>query len=80
LLRAECERLRIEAVEREGERIAIKFHSSTTIPPDRLVKVVKNSDRVRLEPSGVLRLEWPHGAGSPLVGVQNVLQELRAED
>ncbi len=80
VLRAECERLRIVSVERQAERISIKFHTSTPIAPDRLVEVVRKSTGARLEPSGVLRLEWPHGAGTPLAGIQNVLRQLQPQD
>ena len=80
VLRAGCERLGIESVERQAERLSIKFHASTPVAPHRLVEVVKKITGARLEPSGVLRLEWPHGAGAPLAGIENVLRQLQPQE
>ena len=60
------ERLRISAVERQGARIAIRFHPETTIDPAALVKVVRSRKGVKLDPSGVLWMETTRG--EPVAG------------
>ncbi len=42
VLKSMCERLRISAVERQGTRVAIRFHPETPLDPARLVSVVRS--------------------------------------
>src|SRR5579859_6435032 len=42
VLKSMCERLRISSVERQGSRIALRFHPETTLDPARLVSVVRS--------------------------------------
>jgi transcription-repair coupling factor (superfamily II helicase) len=78
VLKSMCERLRISAVERQGARIAFRFHPETTIEPAALVKVVRSRKGVKLDPSGVLWLETTRG--EPVaVAVRNVLLTLRGQ-
>jgi hypothetical protein len=74
-----CERLRISAVERQGSRIAIRFHPETTIDPAALVNVVRSRKGVKLDPSGVLWMEVTRGEPVP-AAVRNVLLSLRGQD
>ena len=78
VLKSMCERLRISAVERQGTRIAIRFHAETTIDPAALVAVVRSRKGVKLDPSGVLWLEVARGESVP-AAVRNVLLRLRGE-
>jgi transcription-repair coupling factor (superfamily II helicase) len=79
VLKSMCERLRISTVERQGSRIAIRFHPETPIDPAALVKVVRSRKGVKLDPSGVLWLELTRG--EPVVtAVRNVLLSLRGTD
>jgi transcription-repair coupling factor (superfamily II helicase) len=78
VLKSMCERLRISAVERQGARIAIRFHPETTIDPAALVKVVRSRKGVKLDPSGVLWLETTRG--EPVAAaVRNVLLTLQGQ-
>ena len=79
VLKSMCERLRISAVERQGSRIAIRFHPETTIDPAALVNVVRSRKGIKLDPSGVLWMEVTRGEPVP-AAVRNVLLSLRGRD
>jgi transcription-repair coupling factor (superfamily II helicase) len=78
VLKSMCERLRISAVERQGTRIAIRFHAETPIDPAAIVAVVRSRKGVKLDPSGVLWMELTRGESVP-AAVRNVLLRLRGE-
>jgi len=77
VLKSICERLRISAVERQGSRLAIRFHPETPIDPAALVKVVRSREGIKLDPSGVLWMETMRGEVVP-VALRNVLLALEA--
>jgi transcription-repair coupling factor (superfamily II helicase) len=77
VLKSMCERLRISAVERQGNRIAVRFHPETTLDPARLVTVVRSRTGIKLDPSGVLWVEVKRGESVPAV-LRNVLLGLQA--
>ncbi len=79
VLKSMCERLRISAVERQGSRIAIRFHPETPIDPAALVTVVRSRKGIKLDPSGVLWMEATRGEPVP-AAVRNVLLSLQARD
>jgi transcription-repair coupling factor (superfamily II helicase) len=79
VLKSMCERLRISAVERQGSRVAIRFHPETTIDPAALVNVVRSRKGIKLDPSGVLWMEITRGEPVP-AAVRNVLLSLRGQD
>jgi transcription-repair coupling factor (superfamily II helicase) len=71
-LKSRCEKLRISGVERQGNRVAIRFHPETPLDPARLVSVVRSREGIRLDPSGVLWMEIRRG--EPVVeALRNVL-------
>jgi transcription-repair coupling factor (superfamily II helicase) len=78
VLKSMCERLRISAVERQGNRIAIRFHPETTLDPAALVKVVRSRKGIKLDPSGVLWLETTRGESVP-GALRNVLLGLQGQ-
>jgi transcription-repair coupling factor (superfamily II helicase) len=78
VLKSMCERLRISAVERQGNRIAIRFHAETTLDPATLVKVVRSRKGIKLDPSGVLWLETTRGESVP-GALRNVLLGLQGQ-
>ena len=78
VLKPMCERLRISAVERQGNRIAIRFHAETSLDPATLVKVVRSRKGIKLDPSGVLWLETTRGESVPLA-LRNVLLGLQGQ-
>ncbi len=79
VLKSLCERLRISAVERQGSRIAIRFHPETTIDPASLVNVVRSRKGIKLDPTGVLWVEVIRGEPAP-AAVRNVLLSLHGQD
>jgi transcription-repair coupling factor (superfamily II helicase) len=78
VLKSMCERLRISAVERQGSRIAVRFHSETTLDPAILVKVVRSRKGIKLDPSGVLWMEVTRGESVP-GALRNVLLGLQGQ-
>jgi transcription-repair coupling factor (superfamily II helicase) len=78
VLKSMCERLRISAVERQGNRIAIRFHAETPLDPATLVKVVRSRKGIKLDHSGVLWLETTRGESVP-GALRNVLLGLQGQ-
>jgi transcription-repair coupling factor (superfamily II helicase) len=78
VLKSMCERLRISSVERQGSRVAVRFHPETTLDPARLVTVVRSRAGIKLDPSGVLWLEVKRGESIPLA-LRNVLLSLHGQ-
>ncbi len=78
VLKSICERLRISAVERQGNRIAIRFHAETPLDPATLVKVVRSRKGIKLDPNGVLWLETTRGESVP-GALRNVLLGLQGQ-
>jgi transcription-repair coupling factor (superfamily II helicase) len=77
-LKSICERLRISMVERQGNRLAVRFHPETPLDPATLVSVVRSRDGIRLDPSGVLWMELQRG--EPVAGaLRNVLLGLQGQ-
>jgi len=77
-LKSMCERLRISSVERQGSRLALRFHPETTLDPARLVGVVRSRSGIKLDPSGVLWVELKRGEPVPAV-LRNVLLGLQGQ-
>src|SRR5271157_5530578 len=78
MLKSMSERLRIAAVERQGSKIALRFHRETQLDPAAVVKVVRSRKGIKLDPSGVLWMEVQKGeavAGA----LRSVLAGLRGE-
>jgi transcription-repair coupling factor (superfamily II helicase) len=61
VLKSMCERLRIASVERQGTKIALRFHPDTNLEPASVVKVVRSRKGIKLDPSGVLWMEVSRG-------------------
>jgi len=77
-LKSICERLRISMVERQGNRVAVRFHPETPLDPAMLVQVVRSREGIRLDPSGVLWMETSRG--EPVVeSLRNVLLGLQGQ-
>ena len=78
VLKSLCERLRISSVERQGTRIAVRFHAETPLDPAALVKVVRSRKGIKLDPGGVLWLETARG--EPVqAALRNVLLGLQGQ-
>ena len=78
MLKSMSERLHIASVERQGGKLAVRFHPETPLDPAVLVKVVRSRKGIRLDPSGILWMELQKG--EPVaVALRNVLLGLRGE-
>jgi transcription-repair coupling factor (superfamily II helicase) len=77
-LKSMCEHLRISSVERQGNRIAIRFYPETTLDPATLVSVVRSRKGIKLDPSGVLWMETTRGESVP-ESLRNVLLGLQGQ-
>jgi transcription-repair coupling factor (superfamily II helicase) len=78
ILKSLCERLRISSVERQGTRVAVRFHPETPIDPAALVNVVRSRKGIKLDPSGVLWMEVTRGEPVP-AALRNVLLSLHGQ-
>jgi transcription-repair coupling factor (superfamily II helicase) len=78
VLKSMSERLRISSIERQGSKIAIRFHPETPIDPAALVSVVRSRKGIKLDPSGVLWMESTRGE-QVSAAVRNVLLSLRGQ-
>jgi transcription-repair coupling factor (superfamily II helicase) len=67
-IRVMADRLGIEAVDREGEKVLFRFRPQTKVDPGTLVELVQQRDDVTLVPPASLRLELaavPKGISKP---------------
>jgi transcription-repair coupling factor (superfamily II helicase) len=78
VLKSICERLRISTVERQGTRVAVRFHPETPIDPAALVSVVRSRKGIKLDPGGVLWMEVTRGEPVPSA-LRNVLLSLQGQ-
>ncbi len=64
VLKAAAERLQVAAIDRRGDRVAIRFHEQTPVEPRRVVELVRQGNGLRFDPAGVLWTETRRSAGS----------------
>ena len=79
VLKSMAEHLRISAVERQGNRVALRFYPETPIDPAALVSVVRSRKGVKLDPTGVLWMEVTRGEPA-VAALRNVLLSLLGQD
>jgi transcription-repair coupling factor (superfamily II helicase) len=65
LLRSNAQRIGIEAVDRRGGGLNIKFHPGSKIEPARLIHLVSSLPGAQFTPAGVLRLTLPSAGEGP---------------
>jgi transcription-repair coupling factor (superfamily II helicase) len=80
VLKAACERLQISSVERRGIEVVFKFHPTTPLNPQSLVRVVRKLKGARLDPSGTLSVMIESGKTGIAGSVRNVLIQLESAD
>jgi transcription-repair coupling factor (superfamily II helicase) len=78
VLKALAEKLFVANIDRRGDQVAIKFYEDTPLGPETLVKLLRKRKGMRLDPSGVLWVDWKGYQGGPMGAVRNVLQQLQA--
>ena len=74
LLKTQAQHIGVEAVDRRGGALNIKFHPASKIDPARLMALVSSRAGAQFTPAGVLRLPLPAHAEKAAV----VLQEAKA--
>jgi transcription-repair coupling factor (superfamily II helicase) len=65
LLKSAAQRLAVEAVDRRGGALNIKFHPGSKIDPGRLMALVSSAAGAQFTPAGVLRLPLAPGSETP---------------
>ena len=78
VLKALAEKLFVSNVDRRAEQVAIKFYEDTPLGPEKLVKLLRGKKGMRLDPTGVLWIDWKGYQGGPMGAVRNVLQQLQS--
>jgi transcription-repair coupling factor (superfamily II helicase) len=78
VLKATAEKLLVATVDRRGDQVAIKFYDDTPLGPERLVKLIRKRKGMRLDPTGVLWLDWKGEKGGAMAATRNVLLQLQS--
>jgi transcription-repair coupling factor (superfamily II helicase) len=65
LLKTAAEKLGVEAIDRRGSAVQIKFHPGSKIDPSRLMALVSSVEGAQFTPAGVLRLPLDSSADTP---------------
>ena len=78
VLKSMAEQIQVDAIERKGARVAVRFLDQTSLPPEHLVETVRRRRDLRLEPGGVLWLESKSEGAPVLQTLKTVLRELQA--
>ena len=76
VLKSLCERLQISSVDRRANEAAIKFYPTTSVRPERLVRLVRKEKGTKLDPSGVLTITLERSNKSIAEAIRNVLLPL----
>jgi transcription-repair coupling factor (superfamily II helicase) len=79
-LKALCEAMGVQAVERRDHRLALRFDPATSVAPERLVRLARRRRGARLEPGGTLWLPWSPDQGTPAAVARAALLELQQTD
>jgi transcription-repair coupling factor (superfamily II helicase) len=77
VLKGLAERLFVASVDRRGDQVAIKFYEDTPLGPEQLVKLIRKRRGMRLDPTGVLWLDWKGEPGGAMGAAKNVLLQLQ---
>jgi transcription-repair coupling factor (superfamily II helicase) len=78
VLKALAEKLLVATIDRRGDQLAIKFYEDTTLGPERLVKLIRKHRDMRLDPTGILWLNWKGYQGGVMAALRNVLLQLQS--
>jgi transcription-repair coupling factor (superfamily II helicase) len=78
LLKSQAEGLGIEAIDRRGGALNIKFHPGSKIQPEKLMALVTARTGAQFTPAGVLRLPLPSANDAPAVVLESLRDSLAA--
>jgi len=67
LLKAQAQSLGVEAIDRRGGALSVKFHPGSKVEPQRLMALMGSVPGAQFTPAGVLRLPLPTQAEQPAV-------------
>ena len=78
LLKSMAQKIGVEAVDRRGGALNMKFHQASKVDPARLMSLVESTTGAQFTPAGVLRipLDATHNAGELLANVKGHLEAL----
>jgi transcription-repair coupling factor (superfamily II helicase) len=74
-IKAMAERIGIEAIDRRGATLSVKFHEKTTVNGEKLMSLVAATRGAQFTPAGVLRLPM-EGAVTPAAVLEFIESEL----
>lgn len=77
VLKAQAEQLAVNSIERRGDQVAIRFYEETPVKTEKLVEIIREARGLRLDPKGVLWIEWKVFGKGVLESVRKVLQQLQ---
>jgi transcription-repair coupling factor (superfamily II helicase) len=78
LLKSAAQKLAIEAVDRRGGWLNLKFHPGSRVEPARLMALVEAQPGAQFTPAGVLRLPLPPGSDAPEAVLESLKQTFAA--
>jgi len=71
--------LLVATIDRKGDQLAIKFYEDTPLGPERLVKLIGKRRDMRLDPVGMLWLDWKRTKeANPMEAAKKVLLQLQS--
>jgi len=76
VLKALAEQMQVEAIERRGPRVAIRFAEQASLPPEPLVELVRSRRDLKIEPGGVLWMEAQREGAEVTGALKTVLRAL----
>jgi transcription-repair coupling factor (superfamily II helicase) len=78
VLKGLAEKLLVASIDRRADQLASKFYDDTPLGPERLVKLIRKRRGMRLDPTGVLWLDWKGEKGGAMGAARNVLLQLQS--
>jgi transcription-repair coupling factor (superfamily II helicase) len=66
-LKTHAEKAGVEAIDRRGGALQIKFHPGSKIDPARLMELVSSQEGAQFTPAGVLKLPMPSGGENTVI-------------
>jgi len=78
VLKGLAEKLLVASIDRRADQLAIKFYDDTPLGPERLVKLIRKRKGMKLDPTGILWLDWKGEKGGPMGSARNVLLQLQS--
>jgi transcription-repair coupling factor (superfamily II helicase) len=78
VLKGLAERLAVASIDRRGNEVGIKFYDDTPIKPEKLVRVIRAQRGMKLDPTGVLWVQWKGDGDGVTSAARNVLLQIQS--